>query len=332
MEPNPKVLLVDEETAARRRLGSDLKARGFATESCSHGLTALRRLAASESEGRSFDYVVLAAHLPDMDGIKLLRIIKAAYGGLPVVVMAGRARLGLDEEVRKSGGRAFLLKPVDADKLLGAFQGEEDVTIPVASAEPSSDEAKALAFVHLEEGADPVRVLTDLQLKDGVAGCDAVRGSCEIVVRLQGTSPATLDAFVRDDLGGVDGVARVEAFHFTRPKIDPAMARFIAAYEGHFGAPDTSDPMSAESYALLEIGPAFLGELYPRLYWLDETVELGVERAGNQLIVRLRAPDFGRIRDTLNNTIRYMDGILRIDELMVVNMFDLETPPQGASA
>ena len=67
-----RILIVDDEPLNVDYLEQELEGRGFETETAANGLEALERVAASPP-----DLVLLDVMMPGMDGISVLRILKA---------------------------------------------------------------------------------------------------------------------------------------------------------------------------------------------------------------------------------------------------------------
>lgn len=62
--------------------------------------------------------LVIDVHLPDMNGISLLRQLVAAAPGLPVVMITGDKDPELRRRALQEGAAAVLVKPFDEDQLL----------------------------------------------------------------------------------------------------------------------------------------------------------------------------------------------------------------------
>jgi CheY-like chemotaxis protein/tRNA A-37 threonylcarbamoyl transferase component Bud32 len=107
-----RVLVVDDEDLYRRALVRQIRARGHTVTEACDGATAVE-LAAREE----FDLVVSDIHMPDMDGVELLRRLHESDADLPVVLISGIP--DLDAAIRAIGFGAFdyLTKPVDDQKL-----------------------------------------------------------------------------------------------------------------------------------------------------------------------------------------------------------------------
>ena len=105
-----RVLIVDDEPAIRRLLRASLGAEGYRTEEAATGTEALK-LAADA------DIIVLDLGLPDLDGLDVIRTLRAT-SAVPIVVLTSREAesskvaaldLGADDYVTKPFGIAELM-------------------------------------------------------------------------------------------------------------------------------------------------------------------------------------------------------------------------------
>jgi CheY-like chemotaxis protein len=67
--------------------------------------------------------ILLDAHLPDMNGADVLRMLKldSRCRGIPVVALSADATATQIERLRREGARAYLTKPVDVEELFAAI-------------------------------------------------------------------------------------------------------------------------------------------------------------------------------------------------------------------
>jgi two-component system OmpR family response regulator len=101
-----RILVVEDDAGLLRPLREGLAARGFAVDVATTGRDAGRLLAE-----QPFDCVVLDLGLPDMDGMDLLRSLRAERNDVPVLVLTARDAVpdrvaGLD-----AGADDYLHKP-----------------------------------------------------------------------------------------------------------------------------------------------------------------------------------------------------------------------------
>lgn len=116
-EPNPRVLLVDDDVELSGLLSEYLNGTGCVTDSVPSAEQALTKLG-SDSE---FDIVVLDVMMPGMSGLELLPMIRARYQ-LPVIMLTGRGEdidriLGLE-----MGADDYLGKPCNPRELLARIR------------------------------------------------------------------------------------------------------------------------------------------------------------------------------------------------------------------
>ncbi|SNT59170.1 two-component system, OmpR family, KDP operon response regulator KdpE [Asanoa hainanensis] len=111
-----RVLVVDDDPQIVRTLQVNLRIRGYAVDSATDGAGALRSALRIRP-----DLVVLDLGLPDMDGLEVLRGLRA-WSPVPVVVLTGRA--GNDEKVvaLDAGADDYLTKPFHVEELLARIR------------------------------------------------------------------------------------------------------------------------------------------------------------------------------------------------------------------
>ena len=76
-----RILLVDDESSLRRSLSVSLGQEGYDVEPCENGIHALKKLYQYKKSNIQLDSIVLDIRLPDIDGIKLGKIIRSKYSG-----------------------------------------------------------------------------------------------------------------------------------------------------------------------------------------------------------------------------------------------------------
>ena len=129
----PHLLLLEDDADIRLGLEQHLKREGFTLCSCDTGREALRYLAQS-SAGQSprLDVALLDLSLPDVDGLDVLRAIRAdpSYRALPVVLVTARneeidrvlgLELGADDYVSKPFSSRELVARIRAILRRAAF-------------------------------------------------------------------------------------------------------------------------------------------------------------------------------------------------------------------
>lgn len=112
-----KVLIVDDEEAVIRAIAGALEDEGYRALTARDGREALELY---RREGA--DVVLLDIWMPDMDGLELLRRIKAEAEDCPVIMISGHATVSTAVKAMKMGAFDFLEKPLSMEALIGTIE------------------------------------------------------------------------------------------------------------------------------------------------------------------------------------------------------------------
>jgi len=109
------ILLVDDSTVVRRQITSLLLPRSYEVRAVADGKSALE-----EIKNNSYDLIILDLELPDINGDKILEVIKKeqATVNIPVIIMTGTYDIDVVRRLVKQGANEFFLKPFVAEELL----------------------------------------------------------------------------------------------------------------------------------------------------------------------------------------------------------------------
>ncbi len=104
-----RVLLAEDHDELREMLQSHLRQVGFATDAVSCGEDALAAVATAP-----YDVVILDLGLPDLDGMEVLKRLRAGpAAALPILVLTARQSIGDRVDGLDAGADDYLLKPFD---------------------------------------------------------------------------------------------------------------------------------------------------------------------------------------------------------------------------
>lgn len=107
-----KILLVDDDKSVRVTLGQALEASGFQVVAAVDGEHALEKF-----QGDMFDLVLLDMKMPGMDGMEVLRHLKAERSAQPVIMITGFGSVETAVEALKLGAVDYIQKPFGPDEL-----------------------------------------------------------------------------------------------------------------------------------------------------------------------------------------------------------------------
>jgi two-component system, LuxR family, response regulator FixJ len=172
-----KVYVIDDDEAMRDSLDFLLAAADFQVSLFETALDFLDALPTLD-----FGCVVSDVRMPDIDGIELLKRLKAGGSLFPVVIMTGHGDVPLAVEAMKLGAMDFLEKPFEDDRLIGMIEAA------LRRAEPGvKNEAATLEIQSRIASLSP----RERQVMDGlIAGL-----SNKLIAREYDISPRTIEVY-----------------------------------------------------------------------------------------------------------------------------------------
>ena len=111
-----KVLVIDDEAPIRKLLRMGLGTQGYQTIDAPDGKAALELIADRP------DIVILDLGLPDVEGLELLRQIRARREDLPIVVLSSRGDEEGKVEALDLGADDYVTKPFGMEELLARMR------------------------------------------------------------------------------------------------------------------------------------------------------------------------------------------------------------------
>ena len=107
-----KVLIIDDEEAIRSSLKMILEYEGYEVLLAANGPAGLKI-----AEKEAPDLVFLDIKMPQMDGLEVLKRMKAAEGSPPVVILSGHGNVKTAVEATKLGAFDFIEKPPESERI-----------------------------------------------------------------------------------------------------------------------------------------------------------------------------------------------------------------------
>lgn len=112
-----RVLVVDDEPAIRRFLKPSLTHAGYVVSETDAGQAAI-----DAARRGGADLIVLDLGLPDIDGLEVIRRIRAAGSAVPIIVLSSRGDEGGKVEALDQGADDYVTKPFGVDELLARLR------------------------------------------------------------------------------------------------------------------------------------------------------------------------------------------------------------------
>jgi two-component system, OmpR family, KDP operon response regulator KdpE len=111
-----KILVVDDEPPIRKLLRMGLSTQGYEILEAPNGKASLDLL------GRNPDLIILDLGLPDIQGLELLRMIRARNEDVPIVVLSSRGDEVGKVQALDLGADDYITKPFGMDELLARMR------------------------------------------------------------------------------------------------------------------------------------------------------------------------------------------------------------------
>ncbi|MGY4501551.1 two-component system response regulator FixJ [Bradyrhizobium sp. GM24.11] len=132
------VYVIDDDEAMRDSLNFQLDTCGFGVTLFGNAQEFLGAL-----PGLAFGCVVSDVRMPGLDGIELLKRMKAQQSPFPILIMTGHGDVPLAVEAMKLGAVDFLEKPFEDDRLVTMIEAAIRRDEPVAKNEAISQDVAA---------------------------------------------------------------------------------------------------------------------------------------------------------------------------------------------
>jgi DNA-binding NtrC family response regulator len=110
------ILVVDDEEAFRYMLSSLLSGAGYTVDTANDGVQAINAV-----QNKLYHVVLCDMKMPKVDGLEVLKFIRANVPGLEVIMLTGVADVKMAVECMKVGAYDYITKPTTSDELLSTI-------------------------------------------------------------------------------------------------------------------------------------------------------------------------------------------------------------------
>ena len=117
MDKSPRILVVDDDDTIRTTMKAILQDEGYTVDLASTGKEAIQK-----SQQNNYNVALLDIRLPDMEGVELLKLLKDGVPRTRKIMVTGYPSLQNAISALNKNADAYLLKPVDVEKLLNTVK------------------------------------------------------------------------------------------------------------------------------------------------------------------------------------------------------------------
>jgi len=113
------ILIVDDSESIREVVSFTLENEGYNVLVGDDGTDAMKFL-----DGRQIDLVITDLHMPQMNGIELIKNIRAmdSYKRIPILFLTTESQAAKKMEAKEAGATGWIVKPFVPAKLIAALK------------------------------------------------------------------------------------------------------------------------------------------------------------------------------------------------------------------
>ena len=131
------LLIVDDDSAFRNRLGRAMEKRGFTpvlAESVAEGIASI--------QGRAPAYAVIDLRLEDGNGLDVVEALRRLRSDARIIILTGYGAIATAVAAVKAGAVDYLSKPADADDIENALRAPQQQKPPPPENPMSADRVR----------------------------------------------------------------------------------------------------------------------------------------------------------------------------------------------
>ncbi|MCD6118235.1 response regulator [bacterium] len=329
-----RVLIIDDEAEIRRNLTFGLTQEGFTCTACPDGISAIHELSDARDKGIGYDYLVTDIFMPDIDGLKILKVIKQGFPDLPVLVITGFGDEQLKSKALAEHNTGYLDKPFEISDLVGALEELKPGATTLAQDEARTEEIKSgelresvssYMTIRITEPERSLDIFGELSNIEGVASIEAVRGDVDIILLAQGSSVDRISALF-DRIKVIDGVDVVSMSKIERPKLDRDVNEFVDIYQKtvkEAAQSRSKTQKGATSYIIIDIEPNSIQQVFTTVFFIDEVIFCDVIDGGTKLVGMVTDTGASGKTHRVIERLSGIDGVLRVREAKIIKLLDV---------
>ncbi len=325
-----RVLIIDDEAEIRRNLTVGLTQEGYSVVACPDGISAIHELNGAREKGIAYDYLVTDIFMPDIDGLKILKVIKVQYPDLPVLVITGFGDESLKMTALSEQNTGYLDKPFEIPDLVKALEdlspgstAEAAVAEGEVADEGMRESVSAYLTIRITDPARSMEIYNALHGMTGVQKCEAVRGDFDIIVLAQAASEDEIKQ-IFEKISKMEGVEIASMSPVERPNLDRDVDKFVKIYAQAMKRPaqvKSAMRPGTMSYIIVDVDPNAIQQIFTTVFFIDEVIFCDVIEDGKKLVGMITSEGMGR-KSTILEKLNEIDGVLRVREATVIKLVE----------
>lgn len=332
-EMEKTIVIVDDEAAVRRSLSLGLNQKGYNVESCENGTCVLNKLESLKKNENSPDTIVVDIFLPDINGIKLGNIIKSEYPDASLIYITGSIDKLDKQEIENLKSDVLLEKPFTIEDLTDQFQKihesqEKSEFVITEVIKKVVTSTSAYMLLKLKNNADFMSIYRKLYYMENILYCDATYGDYDIILLVNAESTEECKEILKNRVGYIEDIEKIDFLPINKPlpgnNINDIMnSAGISSNESSDHKTERDFSVSMCSYIFLKVNENKLKDVNSVLSLNENVAYCDYTTGKYNLILLVYGRCFDEIDKLIENNITNLDGILKVKEYPIVNMFDM---------
>ncbi len=325
-----RVLVIDDEPEIRRNLTFGLTQEDYEVTACPDGISAIHELDRAREAGGGYDVLITDIFMPDIDGLKILKVLKSQYPDLPVVVITGFGDDVLRFTALSEHNTAYLDKPFEIPDLVTAIEslagGTSTAGRPAVGGEGGGLRESVTAYltIRITEPERSMEVFNALSTIEGVASCEAVHGDIDIILVAQAASREGIEHLF-DRVKAVPGVEVASLSPVERPRLDRDISAFVQVYAEAVKAPAKEAARKqpgTTSYVIVDIDKDAIQQIFTTVFFIEDVVFCDVIDGGSRLVGMITGQGAVGRTPRIIEKIGQIEGVLRVRMARVIRLLD----------
>lgn len=327
-----KILLVEDDAPLRRTMTLGLNMHGYDTEPCENGVNALKKMETFIHNNIPLEAVIVDLRLPDIDGVKLVKIMRSKYPDIPIILITGFADRYNQEEIHNLQVNAFMEKPFTPIELAEQLTKVLEARKASATADKGEKEetgASAYIILKVDEEMGFFDTYKELYAMDNVVYCDAVKGDYDIILLAQAENIEKIREIAETKIMKVKGVRTMDFLEFGQPMLDESTRAILRDAEDALESKSDISCREKEvnekvcSYILMDVEKEKLDGVYPTLRLDDNVVCCDYTIGKFNLVLFVAVNHFDEIDRFITERIINLDGVLKVKEYPIVSLYEM---------
>ncbi len=327
-----RILIIDDEPEIRRNLTMGLTQEDYSCTACPDGISAVHELHNSREKGVGYDYLITDIFMPDIDGLKILKVIKKEFPELPVLVITAFGDDMLKATALAEENTGFLDKPFEIEELVAALKELKPGTTTLTPSQKVDSDVgtmresiSAYLTIRITDAQKSMEIFDELYNLEGVTSCEAVRGDVDIIMLVQASTEDGIN-LLKERVMAIGGIEVVSMSQIERPKLDRDVEEFISVYQKavkQTPQQEIIENRGTMSYIIADIDKDSIKQIFTTVFFIDDVVFCDVIDNGTKLVGMVTSSDpVGRMPKIIEK-LQQIDGVLRVKEAKIIKLMDV---------